>query len=115
MSPALEHLPLAAITVDLGPGWLDPERVAGYVGRLRRGARLDPLMVFRLSPSGPCWLARGFHRCRAYQRVGRESVWCRVVAGSRADARLYSLLVYPPDLPTGKCEGAIVGPRGGVA
>jgi hypothetical protein len=37
------------------------------------------------------WLADGFHRLRAVQKLGGKSIKCKVFKGSRRDAMLYSL------------------------
>lgn len=63
--------------------------VAEYAERIHAGDVMPPLDVF--FDGVEYWLADGFHRYHATQRLGKEHVRARVHTGTRRDAVLFSV------------------------
>lgn len=55
-----------------------------YAEAIEAGAEMPPPVVF--FDGEDYWLADGFHRFRAYAKLGRESIPCDVNQGDRRDA-----------------------------
>lgn len=60
-----------------------------YAEAIEAGAEMPPPVVF--FDGEDYWLADGFHRFRAYAKLGRESIPCDVNQGDRRDAVLHSV------------------------
>lgn len=62
--------------------------VADYAEAIAAGARLPDVTVFY--DGKDYWLADGFHRDAAHERLGRAGISCDVRAGTRRDAVLFA-------------------------
>jgi hypothetical protein len=62
---------------------LDPVMVERYYWQLRRGEKLEPVIVY--SDGHTRWLADGFHRVRAAERAGRKMVEAEIIRGTFED------------------------------
>lgn len=51
---------------------------------------MKPVIVFYDEEHDRYWLADGFHRYMAHEKLGLNSIWAWVIKGSLKDARLYS-------------------------
>jgi hypothetical protein len=61
-----------------------------YVEKLTGGIDLGPVVVFHDRAANVYWLADGYHRTRAAERVGRAAVDALVYDGSERDAFLFA-------------------------
>lgn len=67
---------------------LNEQTIADYAEALDRGEPFPPATVFY--DGSDYWLADGFHRDGAHDRLGWEEMSCDVRAGTRRDAVLYA-------------------------
>lgn len=74
---------------------ISQDAVADYAEAIERDERLPPVTVFWDGKTH--WLADGFHRVAAHERVGRTHVSCQVQDGSRDDAAWYALGANKPN------------------
>ena len=68
---------------------LNHDVISEYTAELIGGTRFPPVMVYY--DGEVYWLADGFHRYRAHEQAGFESINCEVNQGSRRDAVLASV------------------------
>ena len=68
---------------------INEDAVASYAEAMTEGATLPPVVVFR--DGADDWLADGFHRYRAHNRIGAVSIEADIRAGTLRDAVLYSV------------------------
>lgn len=83
---------LNAIQVDGGTqsrATLNQHVVDDYAAAIKDGATFPPIVVFYDGKKH--WLADGFHRFHAFQKLGREAVVADVRQGTRRDAILHSV------------------------
>lgn len=87
------ELNLNEITVDeqiqVRVGGLNEETVESYMAVLENGGELPPIKVFS-DEDGDKWLADGFHRYAAHERVGKALIKAFVQEGSREQALDYA-------------------------
>jgi hypothetical protein len=91
-SPEDHGLALAAIQIDGGTqsrANVNDQVVNEYAEAIKSGATFPPIVVFYDGKKH--WLADGFHRFHAYQKIGREKVAADVRQGTRRDAILHSV------------------------
>lgn len=91
-APAEQGLSLDLIQIDGGTqsrATLNQHVVDEYAEALKGGAAFPPIVVFYDGKKH--WLADGFHRFHAFQRVGRAKVDADVRQGTRRDAILHSV------------------------
>jgi hypothetical protein len=91
-SPEDHGLALAAIQIDGGTqsrANVNDQVVSEYAEAIKAGATFPPIVVFYDGKKH--WLADGFHRFHAYQKIGREKVAADVRQGTRRDAILHSV------------------------
>ncbi|MDD1434621.1 hypothetical protein [Mesorhizobium sp. 2RAF21] len=91
-SPEDHGLALDAIQIDGGTqsrATLNEHVVSEYAEAIKAGATFPPIVVFYDGKKH--WLADGFHRFHAYQKLGRENVAADVRQGTRRDAILHSV------------------------
>jgi hypothetical protein len=91
-SPEDHGLALAAIQIDGGTqsrATLNDHVVNDYAEAIKAGATFPPIVVFYDGKKH--WLADGFHRFHAYQKIGREKVAADIRQGTRRDAILHSV------------------------
>lgn len=74
---------------------INEDAVADYAEAMEREDRLPPIVVF--FDGQLYWLADGFHRLRAHERIGRTHIACQVQEGSRDDAAWYALGANRPN------------------
>jgi hypothetical protein len=67
----------------------DVTQAEGYTEDMGAGAVFPPVVVFH--DGAEYWLADGFHRIRAHQRLHRYEVDADVIEGTRRDAILYAV------------------------
>lgn len=82
-----EVLPIGEIVTDAGTqvrAQIDEAIVAEYAEHLATGGTLPPVAAFR--EGGSTYLADGFHRLRAHERVRRTDIEAQVQTGTREDA-----------------------------
>lgn len=85
-------LALDVIQIDGGTqsrATLNQHVVDDYAEAIKAGATFPPIVVFYDGKKH--WLADGFHRFHAYQKVGRSKVAADVRQGTRRDAILHSV------------------------
>ena len=58
------------------------ERVTAYRDRMRRRAKVDPVLVYYDGES--YFLKDGFHRVEAARSLGRKTIVAEVISGTRA-------------------------------
>lgn len=63
--------------------YFDLETIERYYWQLRTGEKLQPVLVY--SDGQTRWLADGFHRVRAMQRMGRKTIEVEIVQGTLED------------------------------
>jgi len=68
---------------------INEDAVASYAEAMTEGATLPPVVVFR--DGADDWLADGFHRFHAHNRIGAVSIEADIHAGTQRDAVLYSV------------------------
>jgi len=68
---------------------INEDAVASYAEAMTEGATLPPVVVFR--DGADDWLADGFHRYHAHNRIGAVSIEADIRAGTLRDAVLYSV------------------------
>ncbi len=91
-APTTEDLELDRIRIDGGTQprlAIDEQVVAEYAELYRTGVSLPPVTVFY--DGATYWLADGFHRYWANQKVGIGIVAAEVRPGTQRDAVLYSV------------------------
>ena len=84
-------LPVTLLRTDGGTqtrARLDPSIVEDYAIAMREGAQFPPLTVFY--DGSDYWVADGFHRQAAAEKVERSEIAVKVCQGTRRDAILYS-------------------------
>lgn len=88
----MEYLPIANIKIDGGTQsriFINDFVVDEYAEAMQSGDNFPPVTVFH---DGECyWLADGFHRVKACQKVGIDVIECDIRQGGRLDAIRYSL------------------------
>lgn len=85
-------LALGLIQIDGGTqsrATLNQHVVDDYAAAIKDGASFPPIVVFYDGKKH--WLADGFHRFHAFQKLGRETVAADVRQGTRRDAILHSV------------------------
>ncbi len=91
-SPEDHGLALAAIQIDGGTqsrANVNDQVDNEYAEAIKAGATFPPIVVFYDGKKH--WLADGFHRFHAYQKIGREKVAADIRQGTRRDAILHSV------------------------
>ncbi|MDX2137958.1 MAG: ParB/RepB/Spo0J family partition protein [Chloroflexota bacterium] len=68
---------------------IDSEKVNEYAALLEEGVQLPPITV--ISDSIDFWVVDGWHRLRAYQKLGRDSIPAVVQVGNRNEAMIAAL------------------------
>ena len=68
---------------------LDLFTVAEYADAMENGAQFPPVMLF--FDGTDHWLADGYHRIAAAQRIGRATIAAEIRPGTQRDAVLYSV------------------------
>lgn len=68
--------------------FLYEEHIVEYMGDMKGGADFPPVIVF--FDGKLYWLADGFHRVEAAERIGRDSIKAIVKSGTKRDAILFS-------------------------
>lgn len=63
---------------------MDQDAIAQYAEAMLAGAQFPPVVVYR--DKAGYWLSQGFHRCRAAEVAGLESIPANIHAGTRQDA-----------------------------
>ena len=71
---------------------LDWIAVSEYAAAMKDGAQFPPVVVFH--DGAEYWLADGFHRVRAAENAGLDTVAADVRQGTRRDAVLYLSLIH---------------------
>lgn len=87
----MKKLNLNAIRIDGGTQpreRIDMDAVNDYAEAIKAGVELPPIVVF--NDGAEQWLADGFHRYHAHQKVGRASVAAEVRSGTLDDAKLFA-------------------------
>lgn len=69
---------------------MHPETVADYADDMLEGAVFPPIIVFQDGAAG-YWLADGFHRVEAAQKIGRETIEAEIREGTARDAILHGI------------------------
>jgi len=88
----MERIPLATITADEDAqprARIEAGLVSEYAEALAAGATFPPVVVFR--DGADLYLADGFHRLKAAQKIGAEDIDCDIREGGKRDAVLFSV------------------------
>src|SRR5260370_1981751 len=89
----VRELPLSAIRADKQAQprvGVDDVHVAEYAADMKRRDTFPPLVVFEDPAGGFFWLADGFHRYRAVEKLERQKIKCDVRKGGLREAILES-------------------------
>lgn len=68
---------------------VDGATVAEYLEAMESGSSFPPIVAFY--DGEDYWLADGFHRLEAYQRLGKQKVDVEVYNGTKREAQLYAM------------------------
>jgi uncharacterized ParB-like nuclease family protein len=82
-------MPIAAICIDGGTQSrvkIDEDTVAEYMHDMEAGDEFPPVIVFRDYRSGKYFLADGFHRYHANERLKRDDITAIVYKGDHIKA-----------------------------
>ena len=88
----MKALNLSAIIIDKGTqsrAQISEETVSDYAEAMQAGDQFPPITVFH--DGVDYYLADGFHRLHAAQRLGKASIQAEVKTGTLRDAILFSL------------------------
>jgi len=87
-----DELSIADIRMDGGTqarAGLDEETITNYALAMQAGAQFPLIVVFHDGANH--WLADGFHRVKAAERIGRAAMRADVQSGTQRDAILYAM------------------------
>lgn len=70
---------------------LSKATVNSYAKQIKEGAKFPPIVVFQENETSPLYLADGYHRVAAHQRIGEAFISAEIRTGTFEDAVVFNI------------------------